>query len=83
MPVGHVEEGGDGVTADRRHVERVPEHGGVDGYAQQDDEERRKQPTGPLGPEPAEAKGAGGGQLATEEGGDQEAGQDEEDIDAE
>ena len=82
-PIGDIPHGGEEIA-----TQPVPNHiggegHGIPGHEDHDWDERRKQPTGPPKPEVGQVHAPGHLMLAQEQGGDEEARQDEEDIDAE
>src|SRR3984957_13275680 len=83
MPIGDVENGRQGVTADAGHVEGIAEDPCVQGDSQQEEEEPREEPPGAPGPEMTEADGPPSQILAAEQAGDEETGQHKEHINPE
>ena len=83
VPVGDVEQRGQPVAADLPELVRVGEHEGEHDDAGQQPGQRGQQPAGPAGPEPAEVDAALLPPLGQQQRADQEAGQHEEQVDAE
>ena len=83
VPVGHVEERRERVEPERGEFARGGHEVGVRSDADQDQEEGRQQAARPAHPELPETDGEPPCPLAQQQRGDQEAGQDEEHVDAE
>ena len=83
VPVGHVEEGGQCVTAQRRVGPGRDEDPVEDGDPDEHDEERRQQPPGSTGPEGAQFDGAPLAPLHDQQRGDEEPRQGEEAVEEE
>ena len=73
--------GGQGVVGDARQVERREEQLSREQRAREHDDSRRKDPSGSASVEGAKSDLPGAPTLVHEQPGDQEAGQDEEDVD--
>ena len=83
VPVGHVEQRGQRVEAQAGELAGAGEYLDEDGHSHQHHQEGGQEATGPAGPELAQADGQAPRPLTKEQGGDQEARQDEEDVHAE
>ena len=91
VPVVHVEQGGDGIAPQPGEIDEAVGAGAAEeGVADQvererghDEEERRQQPPGPASPEGGQVDAARADPLLQQERGDQEAGEDEEQVDPE
>ena len=73
VPVGYVEKGGQGITADRCYVDRMAEHVGVHRDAQDQDNQGREESACPISPESPQLDGRCPSHLPAQERGDQKA----------
>ncbi len=82
-PVGDVGDGGQGVAANPSQLERAGEGGGVEGDAEEHEEERREKAPGAAAPKGDESDASVSSPLGEKEAGNEEAAEDEEGVDAE
>ena len=83
VPVGVVEERGDGVRPEGARIDVGAAEPVVQGEHEQQDQDGGQEPLGPTGPERPQPDPFGRHPLAGQQAGDQEAGEHEEQVDAE